>query len=128
MRHRNSGRKLNRTSAHRKALFQNMANSLLEHEIISTTLPKAKDLRGIIEPLITIAKTDSVANRRLAFNRLRDRKMVTKLFNEIGPRFNTRPGGYTRVLKCGFRPGDTAPMAIIELVDRLDQAPVTVTE
>ncbi len=128
MRHRNSGRKLNRTSAHRKALFQNMANSLLEHEIISTTLPKAKDLRGVIEPLITMAKTDSVANRRLAFNRLRDRKMVTKLFNEIGPRFNARPGGYTRVLKCGFRPGDTAPMAIIELVDRLDQAPVTVTE
>lgn len=128
MRHRNSGRKLNRTSAHRKALFKNMASSFLEHEIISTTLPKAKDLRGIVEPLITLAKVDSVANRRLAFNRLRDRKMVTKLFNEIGPRFNTRPGGYTRVLKCGFRPGDTAPMAIIELVDRLDQAPLTVTE
>jgi large subunit ribosomal protein L17 len=126
MRHRNSGRKLNRTSAHRKALFQNMAVSLLNHEIISTTLPKAKDLRGIVEPLISLAKTDSVANRRLAFNRLRDRKMVTKLFNEIGPRFNDRPGGYTRVLKCGFRPGDTAPMAIIELVDRLEQAPVTV--
>ncbi len=126
MRHRNSGRKLNRTSAHRKALFQNMAISLLEHEIISTTLPKAKDLRGIVEPLISLAKTDSLANRRLAFNRLRNRKMVTKLFNEIGPRFNTRPGGYTRVLKAGFRPGDTAPMAIIELVDRLDQAPVTV--
>ncbi len=128
MRHRNSGRKLNRTSAHRKAMFQNMAISLLDHEIISTTLPKAKDLRGIVEPLISLAKIDSLANRRLAFNRLRDRKMVTKLFNEIGPRFNTRPGGYTRVLKCGFRPGDTAPMAIIELVDRLDQSPVTVTE
>lgn len=126
MRHRNSGRKLNRTSAHRKAMFQNMAVSLLDHEIISTTLPKAKDLRGIVEPLISLAKIDSLANRRLAFNRLRDRKMVTKLFNEIGPRFNTRPGGYTRVLKAGFRPGDTAPMAIIELVDRLDQAPVTV--
>jgi large subunit ribosomal protein L17 len=126
MRHRNSGRKLNRTSAHRKAMFQNMANSLLEHEIISTTLPKAKDLRGIVEPLISLAKIDSLANRRLAFNRLRDRKIVTKLFNEIGPRFNARPGGYTRVLKAGFRPGDTAPMAIIELVDRLDQAPVTV--
>lgn len=126
MRHRNSGRKLNRTSAHRKAMFQNMAVSLLEHEIISTTLPKAKDLRGIVEPLISLAKTDSLANRRLAFSRLRDRKMVTKLFNEIGPRFNTRPGGYTRVLKAGFRPGDTAPMAIIELVDRLEQAPVTV--
>lgn len=126
MRHRNSGRKLNRTSAHRKAMFQNMAISLLEHEIISTTLPKAKDLRGIVEPLISLAKIDSLANRRLAFNRLRDRKTVTKLFNEIGPRFNARPGGYTRVLKAGFRPGDTAPMAIIELVDRLDQAPVTV--
>ncbi|MCD6044856.1 MAG: ribosomal protein [Gammaproteobacteria bacterium] len=126
MRHRNSGRKLNRTSAHRKAMFQNMAVSLLDHEIISTTLPKAKDLRGIVEPLISLAKIDSLANRRLAFNRLRDRKMVTKLFNEIGPRFNTRPGGYTRVLKAGFRPGDTAPMAIIELVDRLDQAAVTV--
>ncbi len=126
MRHRNSGRKLNRTSAHRKAMFQNMAVSLLEHEIISTTLPKAKDLRGIVEPLISLAKIDSLANRRLAFNRLRDRKTVTKLFNEIGPRFNARPGGYTRVLKAGFRPGDTAPMAIIELVDRLDQAPVTV--
>ncbi len=126
MRHRNSGRKLNRTSAHRKAMFQNMAISLLEHEIISTTLPKAKDLRGIVEPLISLAKTDSLANRRLAFNRLRDRRTVTKLFNEIGPRFNTRPGGYTRVLKAGFRPGDIAPMAIIELVDRLDQAPVTV--
>ena len=126
MRHRNSGRKLNRTSAHRKAMFQNLAISLLEHEIISTTLPKAKDLRGIVEPLISLAKIDSLANRRLAFNRLRDRKTVTKLFNEIGPRFNARPGGYTRVLKAGFRPGDTAPMAIIELVDRLDQAPVTV--
>jgi large subunit ribosomal protein L17 len=126
MRHRNSGRKLNRTSAHRKAMFQNMAVSLLDHEIISTTLPKAKDLRGIVEPLISLAKIDSLANRRLAFNRLRDRKMVTKLFNEIGPRFNTRPGGYTRVLKCGFRPGDTAPMAVIELVDRLEQASVTV--
>lgn len=128
MRHRNSGRKLNRTSAHRKALFKNMANALLQHEMISTTLPKAKDLRGVVERLITLAKIDSVANRRLAFNRLRDRKIVTKLFNEIGPRFNTRAGGYTRVLKCGFRQGDAAPMAIIELVDRLEQAPVTVTE
>ncbi len=128
MRHRNSGRKLNRTSTHRKAMFKNMAVSLLTHEIISTTVPKAKDLRGIVEPLITLAKVDSVANRRLAFNRLRDRKTVTKLFNEIGPRFQARNGGYTRVLKCGFRPGDSAPIAIIELVDRMDQAPVTVAE
>ncbi len=126
MRHRNSGRKLNRTSSHRKAMFQNMAASLVESEIIRTTLAKAKELRGIVEPLITLAKEDSVANRRLAFNRLRNRSTVTKLFNNVGPRFNTRPGGYTRVLKCGFRVGDAAPMAIIELVDRLEQAPLTI--
>lgn len=118
MRHQNSGRKLNRTSSHRKAMFQNMANSLFRHEIIKTTLPKAKSLRGIVERLITKSRTDSLANRRDAFNRLRDREMVTKLFNDIGPRNANRPGGYVRVLKCGFRAGDNAPMAIIELVER----------
>lgn len=118
MRHRKAGRKLNRNASHRKAMFKNMAASLLEHEIIKTTLPKAKELRAVVEPLITLAKEDSLANRRLAFNRLRDRDMVTKLFNELGPRFNKRPGGYTRVLKCGFRYGDKAPMAFVELVDR----------
>ena len=118
MRHRESGRKLNRNSSHRKAMFRNMAASLLDHEMIKTTLPKAKELRRVAEPLITLAKNDSVSNRRLAFNRLRDRDVVTKLFNELGPRYQTRPGGYLRILKCGFRRGDNAPMAIVELVDR----------
>ncbi|EMR12525.1 50S ribosomal protein L17 [Methylophaga lonarensis MPL] len=118
MRHRNSGRKLNRNSSHRKAMFKNMAASLMQHEIIRTTLPKAKELRGVVEPLITLAKKDSVANRRLAFARIGDRDTVTKLFNEIGPRSANRPGGYVRILKCGFRAGDKAPMAIVELVDR----------
>jgi large subunit ribosomal protein L17 len=118
MRHRESGRKLNRNSTHRKAMFRNMAASLLDHEMIKTTLPKAKELRRVAEPLITLAKNDSVSNRRLAFNRLRDRDVVTKLFNELGPRYQARPGGYLRILKCGFRRGDNAPMAIVELVDR----------
>ena len=118
MRHSNSGRSLSRTSAHRKAMMQNMAVSLLRHEVIRTTLPKAKELRRAAEPLITLARTDSVAKRRLAFDRLRDRGIVTKLFNELGPRYQERPGGYLRILKCGFRPGDKAPMAIVELVDR----------
>ena len=118
MRHRNSGRKLNRNGSHRTAMFKNMAASLLEHEVIRTTLPKAKELRGVIEPLITLGKEDTVANRRLAFSRLGDREMVTKLFSDIAPRSLTRPGGYVRVLKCGVREGDKAPMAIVELVDR----------
>lgn len=118
MRHRKSGRKFNRTSAHRQAMFKNMAASLVEHELIKTTLPKAKELRRVAEPLITLAKNDSVANRRLAFARLRDAAAVKKLFEEIGPRYKERPGGYTRVLKCGFRAGDAAPMAYIELVGR----------
>jgi len=118
MRHRESGRKLNRNSSHRRAMFRNMAASLIEHEIIKTTLPKAKELRRIAEPLITMAKIDNVAKRRLAFSRLRDRSIVTKLFNEIGPRYKERPGGYLRILKCGFRTGDKAAMAIVELVDR----------
>ena len=118
MRHRKSGRHLNRTSAHRKALFRNMACSLLEHEIIKTTVPKAKELRRVAEPLITLAKNDSVANRRLAFARVRNKAAVGKLFADIGPRFQERPGGYTRILKCGYRAGDSAPMAYIELVDR----------
>ena len=118
MRHRKSGRQLNRNSSHRKAMFSNMANSLFDHEIIKTTLPKAKELRRVAEPLITMAKADSVANRRLAFSRLRDKAMVGKLFSELGPRFKDRPGGYTRILKCGFRTGDKAPMAYIELVGR----------
>lgn len=118
MRHRQSGRKLNRNSSHRKAMFRNMATSLLDHEVIKTTLPKAKELRRVAEPLITMAKSDSVANRRLAFNRLRDRDVVTKLFNELGPRYQDRPGGYLRILKMGFRTGDKAPMALVELVDR----------
>jgi len=117
MRHRNSGRKLNRNSSHRKAMFKNMAASLVEHEVISTTLPKAKELRGVVEPLITLAKVDSVANRRLAYSRLDDRAAVTKLFAEIGPRSVSRPGGYVRILKNGYREGDKAPMAIVELVD-----------
>ena len=118
MRHLKSGRKLNRNSAHRKAMFRNMATSLFEHEIIKTTVPKAKELRRVAEPLITLAKEDSVAHRRQAFDRLRDRDAVTKLFNELGPRYQDRPGGYLRILKCGHRPGDAAPMAYVELVDR----------
>lgn len=118
MRHRQSGRKLNRNSSSRKAMFKNMSASLIEHELIKTTLPKAKELRRVAEPLITLAKQDSVANRRLAFARLRDRDAVTKLFNTLGPRYSERPGGYLRILKCGFRPSDKAPMAYVELVDR----------
>jgi len=118
MRHRKSGRQLNRNSSHRQAMFKNMAGSLVKHEVIKTTLPKAKELRRVIEPLITMAKEDSVANRRLAFARTGDKEVVGKLFNELGPRYEARPGGYTRILKCGFRPGDNAPMAIVELVDR----------
>jgi large subunit ribosomal protein L17 len=113
-----SGRKLNRNSAHRKAMFQNMSNSLFQNEIIKTTLARAKELRRVAEPLITLAKEDSVAHRRLAFDRLRDRDAVTKLFNELGPRYAGRPGGYLRILKCGYRAGDSAPMAFVELVDR----------
>ena len=122
MRHRKSGRQLNRNSSHRTAMFRNMANSLVKHEIIKTTLPKAKELRRVIEPLITLAKNDSVANRRLAFARTRDKEVVGLLFNVLGPRYNARPGGYTRILKCGFRTGDNAPMAYIELVDRPETA------
>ena len=118
MRHRLSGRKLNRTSSHRKAMFSNMANSLFLHEQIKTTLPKAKELRRVAEPLITLAKKPSVANRRIAFSKLRDRAMVTKLFDELGPHFSSRPGGYLRILKCGNRVGDNAPMAYVQLVDR----------
>lgn len=118
MRHRHSGRQLNRNSSHRKAMFKNMSVSLFEHELIRTTVAKAKELRGVAERLITLAKVDTVANRRLAYSRLRDRDAVTKLFNEIGPRYTNRPGGYLRVLKCGFRTGDKAPMAYVELVDR----------
>jgi large subunit ribosomal protein L17 len=118
MRHRKSGRQLNRNSTHRKAMFKNMSASLVEHEIIKTTLPKAKELRRVIEPLITLAKQDSVANRRLAFARTRSKDTVGKLFNELGPRYVERPGGYVRILKCGFRTGDNAPMAYVELVDR----------
>ncbi|HAD08188.1 MAG TPA: 50S ribosomal protein L17 [Porticoccaceae bacterium] len=119
MRHRQSGRQLNRNSSHRKAMFRNMTASLVEHEVIKTTLPKAKELRRYAEPLITLAKADSVANRRLAFDRLRDKAAVGKLFSELGPRYQERPGGYTRILKCGYRTGDKAPMAYIELVDRV---------
>jgi len=118
MRHQKSGRKLNRTSSHREAMFRNMASSLIKHELIRTTLPKAKELRRVAEPLITLAKTDGVANRRLAFSRLRDKEAVGKLFVQLGPRYSQRPGGYLRILKCGFRPGDNAPMAYVELVDR----------
>lgn len=120
MRHRHGLRKLNRTSAHRQAMLRNMMNSLIEHEAIKTTLPKAKELRKVIEPMITLAKKDSLANKRLAFNRLRDRDSVVKLFAVLGPRYQTRPGGYTRILKMGFRVGDNAPMAFVELVDRSD--------
>ena len=118
MRHRHSGRQLNRNSSHRKAMFKNMSASLFDHELIRTTVAKAKELRGVAERLITLAKVDTVANRRLAFSRLRDRDAVTKLFTELGPRYANRPGGYMRVLKCGFRTGDKAPMAYVELVDR----------
>ncbi|MFK0570049.1 50S ribosomal protein L17 [Endozoicomonas sp.] len=118
MRHRKSGRKLNRNSSHRKAMFKNMTASLVEHEVIKTTLPKAKELRRVAEPLITLAKEDSVANRRLAFDRLRDKAAVGKLFTDLGPRFKERPGGYIRIIKCGFRHGDNAPMAYVELLDR----------
>ena len=118
MRHRKSGRQLNRNSSHRKAMFSNMAASLIESEVIKTTLPKAKELRRVVEPLITLAKEDSVANRRLAFSRMRSKSAVGKLFTEHGPRYQDRPGGYTRILKCGFRTGDAAPMAYIELVGR----------
>lgn len=122
MRHHKSGRKLNRNSSHRKAMFSNMTNSLFDHEIIKTTLPKAKELRRVAEPLITLAKSDSVANRRSAFSKLRDKEMVGKLFSELAPRYKDRPGGYTRIMKCGFRSGDAAPMAYIELVDRPEDA------
>jgi len=118
MRHRKSGRHLNRDSSHRKAMFRNMACSLLEHEVIKTTVPKAKELKRVAEPLITLAKSDSVANRRLAFSRTGSKAVVGKLFSELGPRYQERPGGYTRILKCGFRTGDAAPMAFVELVDR----------
>ncbi len=118
MRHRKSGRHLNRTSSHRRAMFRNMAASLFRHELIKTTLPKAKELRRVAEPLITLAKEDSTARRRMAFARLRDKEAVSKLFEELGPRYKERPGGYLRILKCGFRRGDAAPMAYVELVDR----------
>ena len=118
MRHRHSGRQLNRNSPHRKAMFRNMTVSLVEHEVIKTTLAKAKELRSVAEPLITLAKRDNVANRRLAFSRVRDKAAVGKLFTELGPRYAERPGGYIRILKCGLRPGDKAPMAFVELVDR----------
>ncbi len=120
MRHRKSGRKLGRTSAHRRLMMRNMASSLFKHELIHTTLPKAKELRQVAEPLITLAKKDAPERRRRAFDRLRDRDAVTKLFNEIGPRYRERPGGYMRILKAGFRPGDNAPVAMVELVDRPD--------
>ena len=122
MRHRHGLRKLNRTSSHRLAMLRNMTNSLLTHEVIKTTLPKAKELRRVAEPMITLGKTPTVANRRLAFNRLRDRDVVTKLFNELGPRYQKRAGGYLRILKYGFRVGDNAPMALVELVDRPEAA------
>ena len=118
MRHRKSGRKLGRNSSHRKAMFRNMATSLVQHETIKTTLPKAKELRRVVEPLITLAKEDGVANRRLAFDRLRDKAAVGKLFSDLGPRFKDRPGGYLRILKTGPRPGDAAPMAIVQLLDQ----------
>ena len=120
MRHNNALRKLNRSSSHRIAMFRNMSNSLLRHEIITTTLPKAKELRKFVEPVITLGKKSSLSNRRLAFNRLRDREIVSKLFSELGPRYEMRPGGYLRILRYGFRKGDNAPMALVELVDRPD--------
>jgi large subunit ribosomal protein L17 len=125
MRHRKSGRKLGRTSSHRTAMFKNMAAALVEQELIRTTLPKAKELRRVVEPLITRAKVDSVANRRLVFARVRDKDAVSKLFGELGPRYAARPGGYLRILKCGFRPGDAAPMAYVELVDRPEREAAT---
>ena len=125
MRHRKSGRHLSRTSSHRKAMFQNMAVSLFANELIKTTLPKAKELRRVAEPLITLAKEDTVANRRLAFDRTRSKEAVGKLFNDLGKRYADRPGGYVRILKCGFRAGDSAPMAYVELVDRPDLAAAT---
>jgi large subunit ribosomal protein L17 len=125
MRHRKSGRTLGRKSAHRKAMYKNMAASLIEHETIRTTLPKAKELRRVVEPLITLSKEDGVARRRLAFDRLRDKKAVGKLFNELGPRFKDRPGGYLRILKIGFRPGDSAPMALVQLLDQQELEAVT---
>jgi large subunit ribosomal protein L17 len=130
MRHGNGLRKLNRTSSHRLAMLRNMSNSLLEHEVIKTTLPKAKELRMVVEPLITLGKKDNLANRRLAFNRTRDRDIVAKLFTELGPRYATRPGGYLRILKFGFRHGDNAPMALVELLDRpeVDETATVVEE
>ncbi len=128
MRHRNGLRKLNRTSAHRLAMLRNMSNSLLKHEVIKTTLPKAKELRRVVEPIITLGKKPSLANRRLAFDRLRDRDMVVKVFDVLGPRFATRNGGYLRILKCGFRQGDNAPMALVELLDRPEGEVVEVAE
>ena len=122
MRHRNGPRKLNRTSAHRQAMLRNMCNSLIKHEAIKTTLPKAKELRAVVEPLVTLGKKPTLANRRLAFDRTRDREVVTKLFGELGPRYQSRPGGYTRILKMGFRVGDNAPMAYVEFVDRPEPA------
>lgn len=126
MRHRNGLRKLNRTSSHRQAMLRNMANSLLRHEVIKTTVPKAKELRKVVEPLITLGKKPSLANRRLAFDRLRDREIVVKIFDELGPRFSARNGGYLRILKCGFRDGDNAPMAFVELLDRPEGEAVAV--
>ena len=126
MRHRNGLRKLNRTSSHRLAMLRNMCNSLIKHEAIKTTLPKAKELRSVVEPLITLGKEPTLANRRLAFNRTRDREVVSKLFNDLGPRFKARPGGYTRILKMGFRVGDNAPMAFVELLDRPEPTPEAV--
>lgn len=123
MRHRKSGRALGRKSSHRKAMYKNMAASLIRHETIRTTLPKAKELRRVVEPLITLAKQDGVARRRLAFDRLRDKQSVGKLFNELGPRFKDRPGGYLRILKIGFRAGDSAPMALVQLLDQPEQEP-----
>ncbi|HWR96631.1 MAG TPA: 50S ribosomal protein L17 [Arenimonas sp.] len=128
MRHQKSGRKFSRTSAHREAMFVNMAASLFKHELIRTTLPKAKELRRVAEPLITIGKVDGVANRRLAMSRLRDKEAVGKLFVELGPRYKERPGGYLRIMKCGFRPGDNAPMAYVELVDRPEVSAVAAAE
>lgn len=128
MRHRHSGRQLNRNSSHRKAMFRNMVNSLVEHELIKTTLPKAKELRRYAEPLITLSKNDSVANRRLAFDRVRSKAAVGKLFAELGPRYEGRPGGYLRIMKCGYRAGDNAPMAYVELVDRPVEGEVETAE
>lgn len=128
MRHGHGLRKLNRTSSHRLAMLRNMMNSLLTHEVIKTTVPKAKELRRVVEPMITLAKEPTLANRRLAFDRLRDRDVVVKLFNELGPRFKARPGGYTRILKMGFRVGDNAPMALVELVDRAEENSAEVQE